>query len=60
MAKGDFPQNRHYFGASVRGATYCPLAPAERWRRVAKDLRNWPTPYHRDDKTLAFLWREMD
>ena len=40
-------------------ATYCPLAPAERWQRVAKDLRNWPTPYHRDDKTLAFLWREM-
>lgn len=38
-------------------STYCPLAPSERWQRVARDLRNWPTPYHSDDKTLAFLWR---
>lgn len=38
-------------------STYCPLAPATRWRRLAHDLRNWPTPYHSDDKTLAFLWR---
>ena len=37
-------------------STYCPLAPAVRWRRLAHDLRNWPTPYHSDDKTLAFLW----
>ena len=37
-------------------STYCPLAPAVRWRRLAYDLRNWPTPYHSDDKTLAFLW----
>ena len=37
-------------------STYCPLAPAARWRRLAHDLRNWPTPYHSDDKTLAFLW----
>ena len=39
-------------------STYCPLTPAERWRRVAHDLRDWPTLYHSDDKTLAFLWRD--
>ena len=38
-------------------STYCPLAPAARWRHLARDLRNWPTPYHSDDKTLAFLWQ---
>ena len=34
-----------------------PLPAAQRWRRVATELRNWPTPHHIDDKTLAVLRR---
>lgn len=32
-------------------------APARR-RALAKELRNWPTPRHCDDKTVAVLWNE--
>ena len=35
-----------------------PLPPGIRWRRVAKELRAWPTPNHIDDKTLAVLQRQ--
>jgi serine/threonine protein phosphatase PrpC len=28
-----------------------------RWRKIAHELRNWPTPYHSDDKTLVLLQR---
>lgn len=31
------------------------LSPASRWRRLAAELRAWPTPGHLDDKTLAVL-----
>ncbi|MSQ84705.1 MAG: hypothetical protein EXR77_17845 [Myxococcales bacterium] len=26
-------------------------------RSLAKELRNWPVPYHQDDKTLLVLWQ---
>jgi len=29
---------------------------AARTRAIAKALRDWPTPRHRDDKTVAVLW----
>lgn len=29
--------------------------PAERWRGLAAELQNWPTPRHLDDKTIAVL-----
>jgi serine/threonine protein phosphatase PrpC len=29
---------------------------AARTRAIAKELRDWPTPRHRDDKTVAVLW----
>ncbi|MFO8079040.1 MAG: PP2C family serine/threonine-protein phosphatase [Armatimonadota bacterium] len=29
--------------------------PSTRWRRIAKDLQNWLTPKHLDDKTVAVL-----
>ena len=29
-----------------------------RSRAVAAELRSWPTPHHRDDKTVAVLWTE--
>jgi hypothetical protein len=29
--------------------------PAERWRALAAELKNWPTPKHLDDKTIAVL-----
>ena len=29
--------------------------PATRWRLLATELRDWPTPNHTDDKTLAFI-----
>ena len=32
-----------------------PLPRVRRWRVVAKELRDWPTPRHTDDKTLAFV-----
>jgi serine/threonine protein phosphatase PrpC len=31
------------------------LSPAQRWRLLVKELREWPTPRHLDDKTLAVL-----
>jgi serine/threonine protein phosphatase PrpC len=31
------------------------MAPAERWRALQRELRNWPTPHHTDDKTLVVL-----
>ncbi len=31
------------------------LSPVNRWRRLASELRAWPTPAHLDDKTLAVL-----
>jgi len=31
------------------------IDPAARWRRLATELRSWPTPKHLDDKTLAVL-----
>lgn len=32
------------------------LPPRERARALARELRSWPTPHHRDDKTVAVLW----
>lgn len=32
------------------------LPPVARGRRLVRELRNWPVPNHRDDKTLALLW----
>lgn len=32
------------------------MKPAARWRKLSDELRNWPTPNHLDDKTLAVLW----
>ena len=26
-------------------------------RALARELRNWPVPHHRDDKTLLVLWK---
>jgi hypothetical protein len=40
--------------------TYRPLAPAQRARRLTGELRNWATPKHTDDKTLAFLWSRAE
>jgi hypothetical protein len=31
---------------------------AARTRAIAKELREWPTPRHRDDKTVAVLWND--
>jgi serine/threonine protein phosphatase PrpC len=30
--------------------------PRERWQMLCQELRDWPTPGHQDDKTLAVLW----
>ena len=35
---------------------YAPLGPLHRQAQLARALRNWPTPGHCDDKTLAFMW----
>jgi serine/threonine protein phosphatase PrpC len=31
------------------------LSPSQRWRALQRELINWPTPHHTDDKTLAVL-----
>lgn len=38
--------------------TYAPLPPRQRHARLARDLRNWPSPRHGDDKSLLFCWSE--
>jgi hypothetical protein len=38
-------------------ARYGPQAGGARARAIAKELREWPTPRHRDDKTVAVLWK---
>lgn len=35
--------------------SFRPLAPRERHRKLAAELRAWPTPGHLDDKTLAVV-----
>jgi serine/threonine protein phosphatase PrpC len=32
-----------------------PLPSQRRWRAMARELRDWPTPRHTDDKTIAFI-----
>lgn len=36
------------------------MEPAQRWRSLCQELRDWPTPKHLDDKTLAILWHRKD
>ena len=31
------------------------IEPAARWRRLQRELLNWPVPHHVDDKTIAIL-----
>lgn len=31
------------------------MAPAQRWRALERELKDWPTPHHTDDKTLVVL-----
>ena len=31
------------------------LAPSARWRRLCRELRDWPVPHHVDDKTIVVL-----
>lgn len=35
---------------------YLDLAPYQRWQKLCSELRQWPTPKHLDDKTLAVIW----
>ena len=37
---------------------YGPRHATARTRAIAKQLRSWPTPRHRDDKTVAVLWND--
>ena len=37
---------------------YGPRSAAARTLAIAKELRDWPTPRHRDDKTVAVLWND--
>lgn len=36
-------------------AEICPLPAQTRWQRLASSMRNWPTPKHQDDKTIAVI-----
>jgi len=35
------------------------MAPTDRRHALHQDLRNWATPNHLDDKTLAVIWRKQ-
>jgi serine/threonine protein phosphatase PrpC len=37
---------------------YRHLDPKERWINLCKELRDWSTPHHLDDKTIAAMWVE--
>ena len=50
------PTRRSEFVAHLRNDLGS-MPAAMRWRRLTRELRNWPVPHHRDDKTLALLWR---
>ena len=39
---------------------YGSMSPTTRWRSLCHELRNWSTPKHLDDKTLAILWHRKD
>ncbi len=32
------------------------MPPLKRWHSLRRELREWPTPHHIDDKTLVILW----
>jgi serine/threonine protein phosphatase PrpC len=34
---------------------FAPLPPSQRWRTLQRELMEWPTPRHTDDKTLVVL-----
>lgn len=34
---------------------FASMAPSQRWRALQRELKNWPTPHHNDDKTLVVL-----
>jgi serine/threonine protein phosphatase PrpC len=36
-------------------SAFCGLPALPRWRLLVSDLKNWPTPKHQDDKTVALL-----
>jgi len=38
---------------------YGTLPPSKRFISLHKTLHNWPTPFHKDDKTLALLYRPI-
>ena len=35
------------------------LLPRQRRYMLSKELKNWPTPNHSDDKTLAIMWKDQ-
>ena len=37
---------------------YKEMTPRKRWETLCYELRNWATPHHLDDKTIALLWAE--
>lgn len=34
---------------------FASMPPTQRWRALQRELKDWPTPHHTDDKTLAVL-----
>lgn len=34
---------------------FASMAPGQRWRALQRELKEWPTPHHTDDKTLVVL-----
>lgn len=51
------PERHHDFATWVEGEIGS-QHPATRWRRLARELREWPTPHHIDDKSVAWLGRQ--
>lgn len=40
-------------------ADFAPTPAGVRSRALAAELRSWPTPRHRDDKTVALMWNDQ-
>lgn len=51
----DLLESKHLEFAEWMNDEIASLPPGPRWRRLAQELRHWPTPHHIDDKTIAVL-----
>ena len=52
----DLEEDKYSAFVDYLGERYTTLPKGRRSRAIAKELEQWPVPFHCDDKTLAYLW----